>query len=68
MFMLHAGDQAKIEVLRGSEKIPLEISVIQRPHNVDRLADLVDPEKNWFVNWVYSGLRLTKRRPLCCPT
>lgn len=46
MFMLHAGDIAKIEVLRGSERIPLEVPVAQRPHNVDLLAGLVDPEKN----------------------
>ena len=49
MFMLHAGDRMKIQVLRGSEKLQLEIPVIQHPHNVDLFAGLVDPEKN-FVN------------------
>ncbi len=61
MFMLHAGDQAKIEVLRGSEKIPLEISVIQRPHNVDRLADLVDPEKNLVRKLGILGIEINKK-------
>jgi serine protease Do len=60
MFMLHAGDQAKIEVLRGSERIPLEVPVIQRPHNVDRLADLVDPEKNLVSKLGILGIEINK--------
>ncbi len=61
MFMLHAGDQAKIEVLRGSERIPLEVPVIQRPHNVDRLADLVDPEKNLVSKLGILGIEINKK-------
>ena len=60
MFMLHAGDRAKIEVLRGSERIPLEVPVIQRPHNVDRLADLVDPEKNLVSKLGILGIEIDK--------
>jgi serine protease Do len=60
MFMLHAGDRAKIEVLRGSERIPLEVPVIQRPHNVDRLADLVDPEKNLVGKLGILGIEINK--------
>ena len=60
MFMLNAGDRAKIEVLRGSERIPLEITVIQRPHNVDRLADLVDPEKNLVSKLGILGIEINK--------
>ena len=61
MFMLHAGDQAKIEVLRGSERIALEVSVIQRPHNVDRLADLVDPERNLVSKLGILGIEINKK-------
>jgi len=61
MFMLHAGDKAKIEVFRGSERIPLEIPVIQRPHNVDRLADLVDPEKNLVNKLGILGIEIDKK-------
>jgi len=61
MFMLHAGDNAKIEVLRGTEKIPLEVPVIQRPHNVDRLADLVDPEKNLISKLGILGIEINKK-------
>ena len=61
MFMLHAGDNAKIEVLRNSERIPLEVSVIQRPHNVDRLADLVNPEKNLVSKLGVLGIEIDKK-------
>jgi len=61
MFMLHAGDNAKIEVLRGSERIPIEVPVIQRPHNVDRLADLVDPEKNLVGKLGILGIEIDKK-------
>ena len=46
MFMLRKGDLVKIRFLRGSEKMQVEVPVAQRPHNVDLLAGLVDPEKN----------------------
>ena len=46
MLMLHKGDLAKIQFLRGSEKMQVEVPVAQRPHNVDLLAGLVDPEKS----------------------
>jgi serine protease Do len=46
MFMLRAGDRVKIQVLRGLEKMQVEIPVAQHHHRVDLLADLVDPEKN----------------------
>jgi len=61
MLMLHAGDLAKIEVLRGSERIPLEVSVVQRPHNVDLLAGLVDPEKNLVGKLGILGIEIDKK-------
>ncbi len=61
MLMLHAGDRAKIEVLRGSERIPVEVPVIQRPHNVDLLAGLVDPEKNLVRKLGILGIEIDKK-------
>jgi serine protease Do len=40
------GETAIVEVLRGTEKVSLAIPVVEQPHRVDRLTDLVDPEKN----------------------
>ncbi len=40
------GDKMKVEVLRGKETVTLEIPVVERRDEVDKLADLVNPEKN----------------------
>jgi S1-C subfamily serine protease len=48
LFRRPAGEAAKVEILRGNEKVALEVPVVERPHKVDRLADLVDPEKNYI--------------------
>jgi serine protease Do len=61
MFMLHAGDHLNLLVLRGSEKITLEVPVIQRPHNVDLLAGLVDPEKNLVSKLGILGIEINKK-------
>jgi serine protease Do len=61
MLMLRAGDRVNIEVLRGSEKIPVEVLVIQRPHNVDLLASFVNPEKNLVSKLGIFGIEIDKR-------
>jgi serine protease Do len=46
LFTLAPGQNAKVEVLRGTEKLSLDVPVIKRPHNVDQLSDAVDPQKD----------------------
>jgi len=46
LFTQPAGESLKVDVLRGSEKVSLDIPVIERTHPTDRLTDVVDPEKN----------------------
>jgi len=48
LFTRPAGETAKVEVLRGNEKVALEVPVVEQPHKVDRLADMVDPEKDYI--------------------
>ena len=67
MLMLHAGDRARIDVLRGTERLPLEVPVIQRPHNVDRLADFVDPEKNLISKLGILGIEIDKKTAALLP-
>jgi serine protease Do len=61
MLMLHKGDVAKIRFLRGSEKMQVEVPVAQRPHNVDLLAGLVDPEKNLVSKLGILGIEINAR-------
>jgi len=67
MFMLRAGDRVRIQVLRGSERIPIEVPVIQRPHNVDLLAGLVDPEKNLVSKLGILGIEIDKKTASLLP-
>jgi serine protease Do len=44
---LHPTDELMtMVVLRGKERLTLHVPVIQQKHDVDRLLDLADPEKN----------------------
>jgi serine protease Do len=46
LYMHDAGDHTKLEVLRGSDAVQLDIALEERPHKVDSLVDLTDPVKN----------------------
>jgi len=40
------GDMVTLEVLRGSERSTVRVSVIERPGDPDRFAAMVSPERN----------------------
>jgi len=61
MLMSRAGDRMKIQVLRGGEKMQMEVAVAQQQHNVDLLAGLVDPEKNLVSKLGILGIEIDKR-------
>ena len=46
LFMRRGGETIKLGVLRGGEKLSFDVPVVELPHDVDRLADLADPNKN----------------------
>jgi serine protease Do len=54
-----AGDHAKIIVLRGSQHVPLDITLIEKEHKEDSLAEKVDPVKNLIRPLNMLGLELT---------
>src|SRR5882672_6068589 len=37
------GEQIKVRVLRGSQELLLDVAIVERPHELDRLAALVNP-------------------------
>jgi serine protease Do len=72
LYARNAGDRLKLIVLRGQDQLALEVPVIERPHDFDRLADRVDPEENLVrqlgvlglaindeIGPMISGLRMT---------
>ncbi len=50
-----AGDNVRLEVLRGSVPLAFDIRVMQRPHQIDQLAALVDPTKSLVRRSVFSA-------------
>jgi serine protease Do len=61
MLMSRAGDRMKIQVLRGSGKMQVEVPVAQHQHNVDLLAGLVDPGKNLISKLGVLGIEIDKK-------
>lgn len=44
-FMRSGGERIKLGILRGSQKLNFDVPVIELPHDVDRLAAIIDPAK-----------------------
>ena len=58
LYMHGTGDHVKVEVLRGKARMNLDISLGERPHKVDSLADNVDPVKNLVSHLGIIGVEL----------
>jgi serine protease Do len=58
LYMHGSGEHAKIEVLRGSDRLQLDIVLSEKPHKVDSLADTVDPVKNLVSRLAMIGIEL----------
>jgi serine protease Do len=59
LYMHKTGERAKIEVLRGSDRVVLDIPLVERPHKEDSLADVADPAKNLVRPLSILGIELT---------
>ena len=57
------GDTITLGLLRGTERVTLSVGVVERPHPIDDLAALADPEKNTLPALGIIGLDVTKAIP-----
>lgn len=58
---LHPTDELMtVEVLRGKQRITMHIPVVAERHDVDRLIDLADPEKNLVPGLGVLGVNMTE--------
>lgn len=60
LFTRSAGDHVSFTVLRGTEKLQMDVTVAERPHDFDRLTDLVDPEKSLIAKLGVLGVDITE--------
>jgi serine protease Do len=58
LYMHGSGEHAKLEVLRGPDRLQLDVSLAERPHKVDSLVDSVDPVKNLLPHLGILGIEL----------
>jgi len=58
LYMHGSGEHVKFDVLRGSSRLQLDISLAERPHKVDSLVDTVDPVKNLVLHLAIIGVEL----------
>lgn len=54
-----SGEHAKVEVLRGSDRVQLDIPLVERPHKEDSLAEMADPVKSLVRPLNILGVELT---------
>jgi serine protease Do len=59
LYMHKSGEHAKVEVLRGSDRVQLEVPLVDRPHKEDSLVDVADPATNLVRPLSILGIELT---------
>jgi len=58
LYMHGSGEHAKLEVIRGTDRLELDVSLAERPHKVDSLVDTADPVKNLVPRLGIIGIEL----------
>ena len=66
--MRRGGERIKLGVLRGSEKLSFDVLVVELPHEFDRLADLVNPDKSLVSKLGIVGLEIDPKIAAMFPT
>jgi serine protease Do len=59
LYLHKTGDQAALEVLRGANRLKINVGLAERPHKEDSLVDLADPVKNLVRPLDILGVELT---------
>src|SRR6202166_2171777 len=59
LYLHKTGDHAVIEILRGSDRLKINVGLAERPHKEDSLVDLADPIKNLVRPLDILGVELT---------
>jgi serine protease Do len=59
LYLHKTGDHAALEILRGSERLKIDVALAEKPHKEDSLVDLADPVKNLVRPLDILGVELT---------
>jgi serine protease Do len=58
LYMRGEGEHIKLNVIRGTAKMSFDVAVVEQPHNFDKLADVVDPDKGLVAKLGIVGLEV----------
>jgi serine protease Do len=58
LYMHKVGERVRVEALRSSDRVQLNIPLIERRHKEDSLLDMADPEKNLVRRLGIMGIEL----------
>jgi serine protease Do len=61
LMSVEAGSKVHVEVLRGKDRLAFDVPVIERPHEMDQIASLADPEKNLVRELGIIGIEVDKK-------
>ena len=61
------GDKVTLEVLRGSDRLTMDVPVVAEDDDPQRFADLVDPAKNLIPKLGILGIEIDKRLAAMLP-
>jgi serine protease Do len=59
LYLHKTGDHAALEILRGTDRLKIDVGLAERPHKEDSLVDLADPIKNLVRPLDILGVELT---------
>jgi len=62
-----AGQKVKLDVLRGRDTLPFEITPVEESHTSDRLSDMIDPDKNRVRQLGIIGIAIDKQTEAMFP-
>jgi serine protease Do len=60
LFTRSAGDVVRLKLRRGADLYTADVAVAERPHDFDRLTDLVDPQKSLVAKLGILGVDITE--------
>jgi serine protease Do len=58
---METGDKVHLDLLRGKERLTVDVKVMEPPHDMDQVAALADPEKNLVPTLGILGVEIDKK-------
>ena len=61
LMTVEAGSKVHLEILRGKDRLAFDVPVVERPHEMDQIASLADPQKNLVRELGIIGIEIDRK-------